>query len=150
MTGLLDREVRALVDIEAIKKLKAKYWRCLDRKLWEELADCFTDDAIADYSSRCEGKKAVLQLIQRVLGPKAIVSTHRGHNPEIEITSDTTATGIWALYDYILDVQTNASRGGWAYYEDEYAKEDGRWKIKSTKLNRIFWERSARDIGGGG
>ena len=26
-----------------------------------------------------------------------------------------------------------------AFYEDEYIKEKGKWKIKKTKVNLIFW-----------
>ena len=146
MTEHLDKELKALVEIEAIKKLKAKYWRCCDRKLWDELAECFTDNAVANYSSRCEGKAAILQLIQRSLGPRTILSTHRGHNPEIELTGANTAKGIWALYDYIVDTQANTSRAGWAYYEDEYSKEAGKWQITSSTIVRIFWEKTAKEI----
>ena len=39
-----------LIDIEAIKRVKYKYLRCLDQKLWEEMAEVFTDDAVAAYS----------------------------------------------------------------------------------------------------
>ena len=31
-----------LVEIELIKRLKYKYARCLDQKLWDEIAECFT------------------------------------------------------------------------------------------------------------
>ena len=39
-----------LVEIELIKRLKYKYARCLDQKLWAEIAECFTADAHAAYS----------------------------------------------------------------------------------------------------
>ena len=39
-----------LVEIEQIKRLKYKYLRCLDQKLWDEIAECFTPDATAAYS----------------------------------------------------------------------------------------------------
>ena len=32
----LEKRVRVLEDVEAIKKVKAKYWYCLERKLWDE------------------------------------------------------------------------------------------------------------------
>ena len=34
-----------LVEIELIKQLKYRYMRCVDRKLWSELPDCFTEGA---------------------------------------------------------------------------------------------------------
>jgi len=45
-------------DLEAIKRLKYKYQRCIDTKQWDELRDCFTEDAAAAYSS---GKFSFLQ-----------------------------------------------------------------------------------------
>ena len=57
------------------------------------------------------------------------------HSPEIELTSETTATGIWAMGD------TVESPDGWAlygagHYHETYAKQDGRWRIKSNHLTR--------------
>ena len=36
--------------LEAIKRLKYRYLRCLDQKLWDEIGECFTEDATAAYS----------------------------------------------------------------------------------------------------
>jgi len=152
MAELADLEARigVLEDIEAIKKLKAKYWRCLDRKLWDEIADCFVQDATADYGPEAKGtnRKAIIQLLERGLGQKTIITSNQGHNPEIEITGNTAAEGKWTLHDCILDTQTNTVRGGWSYYEDEYAKENGRWKIESTVFIRVLNESSTREIQG--
>ena len=43
-------DVNDLVEIEAIKRVKYRYMRTLDQKLWDEMATCFTDDAVAAYS----------------------------------------------------------------------------------------------------
>ena len=52
----LEARIRVLEDIEAIKRLKAKYWRCVDRKLWSELEDVFGKDATADYGPNLQFK----------------------------------------------------------------------------------------------
>ena len=36
-----------LVEIELIKRVKYRYMRCLDQKLWDEMASCLADDAVA-------------------------------------------------------------------------------------------------------
>jgi len=46
----LEARIRRLEDIEAIRRLKYKYFRCLDSKLWDEFAECFTEDATTSYS----------------------------------------------------------------------------------------------------
>ena len=40
-----------LVEIERITQLKHRYQRCLDLKRWDEIAECFTADAVASYSA---------------------------------------------------------------------------------------------------
>ena len=69
-----------------------------------------------------------------------MVTMHQGHHPEIELTSDTTATGIWALEDYVIMTELNMSLHGAAFYHDKYVKVDGQWKIKHTGYERIFEE----------
>ncbi|TEU03329.1 MAG: nuclear transport factor 2 family protein [Dehalococcoidia bacterium] len=134
----LETQIRVLGDIEAIKKLKAKYWRCIDKKLWDELEDCFVEDAVADYGKNLnfQGRKAIIQFLKDNLGSDSVITVHQGHNPEIEITSDTTSRGIWALHDYLV-FQPNITINGWGHYEDEYVKQNGEWKKKSIKETRL-------------
>ena len=134
----LETQIRVLGDIEAIKKLKAKYWRCIDKKLWDELEDCFVEYAVADYGKNLnfQGRKAIIQFLKDNLGSDSVITVHQGHNPEIEITSDTTAKGIWALHDYLV-FQPNITINGWGHYEDEYVKQNGEWKKKSIKETRL-------------
>ena len=143
----LEKEYRQTRDMEAIKRVKYRYWRCLDKKTLDEIADCFTEDAVADYGPKIklQGRKAIVDFLKDSM-PR-FVGVHHGHNPEIEVTSGMTAKGIWALYYNIIDVQANTVLRGWGFYEDEYAKEDGEWKIKSSKLIRTFaesWERQGK------
>ncbi|MFH1350336.1 MAG: nuclear transport factor 2 family protein [Pseudomonadota bacterium] len=133
-------ELNLLVQIEEIKKLKARYFRFLDKKLWNEWADLFTEDATLQYGPKpketLKGREQILTQGRIILGDAKTV--HHGHMPEIELTSDTTATGIWAMFDYVqLPARTFK---GYGHYEEEYVKEDGRWKIKSLRLTRLHME----------
>ena len=151
MTKLNDLEarVRTLEDMEAIRKLKSKYWRCIDNKLWDELADCFAEDMVLSFMSKSiEGKSACIQFLKEVLSQA--VSAHQGHQAEIEITSGSTAKAIWTLNDLLLDVQPGVNYTGFGYYEDEYVKENDTWKIKRSKVTYRFtqivntWKSSKR------
>jgi len=138
----LEKRIRVMEDIEAIKNLKAKYFRCVDKKLWEEMETVLTEDAVADYGMGIEllqGRKAILEFLKKNLDRDSMISVHQGHNPEIEITSDTTARGVWVLNDRLI-IQTIATSSGWRYYEDEYVKVNGEWKKKSTKITNILEE----------
>jgi bile-acid 7alpha-dehydratase len=138
----LEKRIRIMEDIEAIKKLKAKYFRCVDKKLWDEMEEIWIEDAVADYGMGIEvlqGRKEILEFLKKNLGRDSMISVHQGHNPEIEITSDTTARGVWVLNDRLI-IQTIATLNGWRYYEDEYVKVNGEWKKKSTKITNILEE----------
>jgi len=41
-----------LVALEEIRQVKHRYLRCVDLKLWDDLADTFTQDATADYGTK--------------------------------------------------------------------------------------------------
>ena len=51
-----------LRELEAIKRLKYRYMRSIDQKLWDEMRDCFTPDATTSYSG---GKYAFEGLLRR-------------------------------------------------------------------------------------
>ena len=145
----LEARIRTLEDIEAIKKVKTRYWRSIDKKLWDELADCFTEDTIFEIPSTIEiqpksiklqGREAVVQYLKERMDTSSIITVHQGHQPDIEITSETTARAVWALNDRIFNSQANATYRGLGYYDDEYIKENGQWKISSTLITRSFKE----------
>jgi hypothetical protein len=136
-----------LQELEAIKRLKYKYLRCLDQKRWNELAECLTKDATSAYSGgkySFEGRDAIMEFLESAMGADSFLSSHTVHQPEIEFTSETTATGVWALNDTVIETNANIIIRGAAFYEDEYVKVDGAWKIKSTGYTRIYEETLSR------
>lgn len=145
----LQTRIQILEDIEAIRKLKSKYWRCVDNKLWDELAECFAEDMVLSFMSKSiEGKNACIKFLKEVLSQA--VSAHQGHQAEIEITSESTAKAMWTLNDLLVDMQPGVNYTGFGYYEDEYVKENGRWKIRRSKVTYYFtqivntWKSSKR------
>ena len=70
-----------------------------------------------------------------------VQSVHHGHMPEIELTSETTATGVWTLEDYNL-WEDGSQNHGWGHYLETYEKADGRWRIKTMALSYLRTERS--------
>ena len=134
-------------ELEAIKRLKYRYLRCLDQKRWDELATCFTEDATSAYSGgkySFAGRDAIMDFLRKAMGADSFLSSHTVHQPEIEFTSDTTATGIWALHDVVIETNANIVIRGAAFYEDEYVKQDGAWKIRSTGYKRTYEETLSR------
>ena len=126
-----------LLDIEEIKQLKARYFRCLDGKDWDGLADVFTADAVLEaQGNRREGRENIVGFIARFLD--GVVSVHHGHMPEITVTGPDSAAGVWAMFDY-LTYATDPPSGfrGYGHYLEEYVRDDGRWRIRRLELTRI-------------
>lgn len=148
-----------LVEIELIKRLKYRYMRCLDQKLWDEMAETLADDAVASYSAgkyEYEGKDAILEFFRQSMGAPSFLSSHRVHHPEIDLTGPASATGTWALEDVVVDASRDFSLRGAAFYTDEYvkigadqagpARPHGAWRIQRTSYKRTYeevWRRSA-------
>ena len=123
-------------DLEAIKQLKARYFRLMDTKQWDAWGDLFTEDAVLqaspDPEERFQGRDEIVAKVSHLL--RDAVTVHHGHMPEIEIHGDT-ATGLWAMDDFVEMPQLVLH--GWGHYHEEYAREDGRWRIRSSRLTRL-------------
>lgn len=129
--------------IEAICQLKYRYFRLLDTKRFTELGELLTDDATTSYQSgelSYRGRQAIVAFLEESLGNSDIVTMHNGHHPEIEVTSATTATGVWYLEDRVVVRAMDFEIIGTLLYDDRYVKIDGQWKIEHTGYERIFEE----------
>lgn len=127
-----------LVEIETIKQLKARYCRYLDTKDWAAWRAIFADDLFSDTSQAggkvIEGADEFVAFTRKSLRNQATV--HQVHAPEIELTSATTARGIWALED-VVRFGPGVNLRGYGHYEETYEKVDGQWRIKSSTLTRL-------------
>jgi uncharacterized protein (TIGR02246 family) len=134
-----DRDaIQRLVDIEAIRQLKARYFRFLDTKDWDAFATLLTDDAYMEaHGVVREGRTTILAFLPEVLD--GVVTTHHGHTSEIEITGRDTATGIWAMFDYLTWPGDGEPKGmqGYGHYHEEYVRENGAWRIRRLVLTRL-------------
>lgn len=130
-----------LLEIEAIKRLKYRYMRCVDLKLWEELATLFVPEATCAYSGgryRFEGRDEIVAWLRKSMERDGFHSSHRVHHPEIELTGPDTATGIWALEDVVVDTDYDIQLSGSAFYRDRYRKSEGVWLFEHTGYDRVF------------
>jgi hypothetical protein len=133
-----------LAALESIRQAKYRYLRCVDLKLWDELADTFTPDATADYGTpalgepvRLSGRDAIVAFMRKSLGP-GIITTHFASQPEITVHGDT-AEGIWCFEDTVIATEYRVMIKGAAFYEDRYARgSDGTWRIAHTGYVRTY------------
>ncbi len=130
--------LQRLVDIEEIHQLKARYFRLMDTKDWVAFGGLFTADAVMDTDGFVhQGPDAILEFLPKIL--EGVVTTHHGHMPEITITGPDTATGIWAMFDYLTFPGDGPPKGlrGYGHYHEEYRRVDGTWRIQHLVLTRL-------------
>ena len=137
--------VERLEAIEAIKQLKARYFRCMDTKDWAGHEAVFAPDVVVDMTGEMPpGEDGMIRGAAAFVAfnrghIEDVTTVHHGHMPEIEMTSDTTATGIWAMEDMLRWPEGGPMRAlhGYGHYHETYEKFDGEWRIKTMKLTRL-------------
>jgi hypothetical protein len=133
-------DVARLGAIEDIRQLKARYYRSMDTKDWDGFRDVFADDAEMDMRAEAgdaglvHGKQAIADFVRGAVDP--VVTAHHGHMPEIDITSPTTATGIWAMEDELW-WPGGAHMHGWGHYHETYTRGPEGWRIQTLTLTRL-------------
>ena len=133
-------DVVGLLEIEAIKQLKAKYCRYLDAKDWDAWRALFDDDftsVIAGAGGRqTVGADAFVVYVRRTLGKPSQPTVHQVYAPEITLTSATTATGVWAFND-VVRLIPSVTLHGYGHYHETYEKSGGHWRVKTSTVTRL-------------
>jgi SnoaL-like domain len=138
-------DVETLLAIEEIKRLKARYFYGLDHKDWDLWRrEVFADDGrliVPEASIEAVGVEDIIAYVSKSTGDQ--VSVHHGHMPLIEITSDRTATGMWAMEDRLYRTKAHPLADGSTYlhgfghYHETYVRNAAGWRIHSTRLTRL-------------
>ena len=138
----MDRIAR-LEAIEEIRNLKAKYFRCLDMKAWDELPAVFTESMrviTPDGKVHADSGAKYAAMLQNSLTD--CVSCHQGLTAEIEILDAENAKAIWAMQDVITWDDRHPTYGwksfvGRGHYHETYRFERGAWRIDTLTLTRL-------------
>jgi hypothetical protein len=142
---------------EEIKKLKARYFRDLDDKNWEGLNSIFAEDAVFDLRAVnsvrqlpggelvpplggedqvFRGRATIVAMIR--VAVEGLITVHHGHAPEIDVLTEGTARGIWALEDILRFPSGELLLHGFGHYHESYIKVTGDWRIKTSRLTRLY------------
>ena len=141
----LEKRIKVLEDIEEIQKLHVHYVNCLLLAKFDDIVECFTEDGILDlHAGRVQGKKEMLKLFNDKLsahhiGQEGAFAVH----PIISVDGDK-AKGSWLFYNQYAQPRKFEYKPGliereyapdWiqGFYEAEYVRENGKWKISRLK-----------------
>lgn len=138
MTDDLPALVQRLVDIEAIKHLKAKGVRLVDTKDWDAWArEVLSEDHVLHGDGGAtKGRDAVVASVSRALAEAKTV--HRIHTAEITLTGHDTASAIWPMDDYVTGMfnGTAMTIRGHGWYHEDYVRTAEGWRISSSRIVR--------------
>ena len=142
----MGKRLRILEDIEEIKQMQIRYVNCLTTTDWDELVECFAENAFVDLSEGYRGKEKIAGFYKG-----EITMTHIGKegnyvvHPVISVDGDK-ATGSWLFYSLFSQPHTlqvgsmpapvDAPDWMHGYYEMEYTRENGKWKISLLKWRK--------------
>jgi len=146
----LQEQTRTMQDIEEIKKLQRAYGYYLENWMTDEVADLFSDSpdtVLLVHAGEFRGKEGV----KRFFRPRTINKGRRMPeffhqvmqlSPIIDVAPDgKTARGRWYGFGANASPVKDGVFQGWmdGVYENEYVKEDGKWKIKKLGWYMYFF-----------
>jgi len=145
-TTLQVDSIERMSSLAQIAQLKARYCRYIDTKQWHKLSSLFTEDCRFEGLGAAPFGADVDAFVQGVatrLG--SAISVHHVHQPELLLTSERTARGLWPMEDFVewqdgsIVKEAPGSRGfrGYGHYEEEYRREGDIWKISFLRLTRM-------------
>lgn len=132
----LEERIERIEAIEQIKRLKAKWWFACDMRSLEDMRDCYyADDLLIDFGfiGQFTDIDEFLGTFKELACHPTHIDMHHGTCPEIEITGPDSARGRWRMRFQLLETKQNMVQLMHGYYDDEYVKVDGEWKMKVSR-----------------
>ncbi|MBB6125318.1 nuclear transport factor 2 family protein [Sphingobium subterraneum] len=133
-----------LTAIEDIRVLKARYCRFVDNKDWAAFRALFADDATLFFPENYNEPASINDFMPGVdVALAGSVTVHHIFAPEIEILSEVSARGLWAMEDALYfppDAEGFAGASeihGSGHYHETYVRQGDRWLFQSIRLSRL-------------
>jgi hypothetical protein len=136
-----------VADVDEIENLQGSYGYYTDKMLWDEVLDLFADDGTLEIgpSGVYVGKDSIRRYLYSLSGGKqgpleGVLNDHFQLQPIVTVAADgASAKARWRLF-LLTGVSGSGSGGNWGEgtYENEYVKQDGRWKISKLHWYATF------------
>lgn len=143
----LELRIQRLEDRAAIENLTRAYGYYVDKQLWNEVSDLFSNDARVEIAGRgvYKGKASVDRLFLQSMGGGRIglspggLFNHMILQGVTDVAPDgKTAKGRWRAF---VQIGQHKMFGIWSEgtYENEYVKDGGVWKISGMHFYATFY-----------
>jgi hypothetical protein len=144
----LEKRVNTLEDIDRIQKLQVHYVNCLTVADWPGVYSCFSENPVIDFPQGVwNGRDGMVTVFTKVVSQMHVgLEGNFVVHPIVTVDGDT-AKGSWLLYIQFarprdLPKDFTDLIGGedpdWmsGFYDMEYVREKGEWKISLLKWTR--------------
>jgi hypothetical protein len=132
----LRRRVQRLEDVEAIRRLKARYLNACDSQDPESAKNCFAEGEVLidmGHVGVFRDREGFAEIYRTFGCQPFVLDMHHGANPEIEFLDEHHAKALWALEYRNFNTEAKTVTFVSLIYHDEYAKQHGQWKIVKTR-----------------
>ncbi|PQA86621.1 nuclear transport factor 2 family protein [Hyphococcus luteus] len=133
----------ALLDESAVQNLQAAYGYYVDRKMWEDVADLFAEDATYEVAGEglYRGRDAIRERFFGLGEPglkEGELNDHLQLDPVVTLSPNGETATIRGFELQMTGRHSGASAWGFGVFDNSYVKEDGVWKIQSVKIYPRF------------
>lgn len=136
LASILER-LQRLEDIEAIRRLKARYLNACDQQDPAAVRACFAPDndcaVIVGHLGVFDTADGFCEMYTAQACHPWVLDKHQAGNGEIDLIDATHAKGLWCLDYRKIDTKDETLTFVSLLYHDEYEKIDGAWKIRRTR-----------------
>lgn len=143
------RELRELLDIEKIRKVKLLYSQLMDSRDIDGLAELFAEDAVCEFGpyGTWHGRDQIHTNYREVFKEGIPYGgIHVTTNQWVELTGPTTAVSRTYLIDVVHEPDPRTNPVIWyGLYDESFEKIDGQWKIKRCSLQFLWPKRLISD-----
>jgi len=132
-------KLQDLIDIEAIKQLKAMYCVCVANEDWDTFFTLFAEDLefVMPTGDAFTPRSAFYEVHKKSLQDPKVWGVVRCFTPIITITGADTAKGMWAMEDVHVWPPFEGPRvghHGYGHYHEDYIRTSDGWKFQRIKV----------------
>jgi hypothetical protein len=139
-----EREIGLVNDRDQIDRLIRAYGYYLDKNMWDDLADLFSEDGSIELAQRgvYVGRERVREFLHTVFGAPGPAPGRLGDHVQVQPAIVVAPDGMTAVArSRVIQMMGFAGRSAsWVggVYVNEFVKEDGVWKFKSDHAFNTF------------
>lgn len=135
----LTRRAAALADATEVENLQHAFGYYLDRKLYDDVADLFADDGSLEFVARGAyvGREHIRKALETFFGPTPLAHgelfDHIMMDPVVTVAADGLHAAARTTQLAQLGVVRQYARWEIGVYENQFVKQDGRWKLAAVR-----------------